>query len=74
MNRRNDQQTAFIIDAAIHTCSAQGVQVAALVLSDHDVALGTILRVLTSPRQRRGVGQRSALTGEPVGDIGNPDR
>jgi len=59
MNRRKDRHTAFIIDAAINTSSAQGVQVAAMILSDHDIEHRTILRVLTSPRQRRAADQRS---------------
>jgi hypothetical protein len=62
MNRRKDRQTALIIDRAISTCSTQGVQLATMILSTHDIAHGTIMRVLTSPRQRRSAGQRSCIT------------
>jgi len=65
MNRRKDRQTAVLIDAAINTSSAQGVHVAAVVLSEYEIAHGTILRVLTLPRQRRGAGQRPGSTVPP---------
>ena len=57
MDQRRDRLTALIIDAALHTCGTHGVEVAALSLKEHGVAHETILRVLTRPRQRRGLGQ-----------------
>ena len=57
MDERRDRLTALIIDAALHTCGTHGIKVAALSLEEHGVARETILRVLTRPRQRRGLGQ-----------------
>jgi len=57
MDERRDRLTALIIDAALHTCGTHGVEVAALSMEEHGVARETILRVLTRPRQRRGLGQ-----------------
>jgi hypothetical protein len=57
MDERRDRLTALIIDAALHTCGTHGVEVAALSMEEHGVARKTIMRVLTLPRQRRGVGQ-----------------
>jgi len=57
MDRRRDRLTALIIDAALHTCGTHDVEVAALSLEEHGVARETIMRVLTRPRQRRGLGQ-----------------
>jgi hypothetical protein len=61
MDRRKDRQTALIIDTAITTCATYGVQVAAVVLSERAIEHRTILRVLTSQRQRRTAGQRDSL-------------
>jgi len=57
MDERRDRLTALIVDAALHTCGTHGVEAAALSMEQHGVARETILRVLTRPRQRRGVGQ-----------------
>lgn len=61
MDQRKDRLTALIIDAALHTCGTHGVQVASLAMQEHGVAREVIMRVLTSPRQRRGPGQRPAF-------------
>jgi hypothetical protein len=58
VNERTDRLTALIIDAALHTSSAHGVQVAAMAMQGYGIKRETILRVLTLPRQRRGAGQR----------------
>jgi hypothetical protein len=62
MNRRQDRQTALVIDAAIGTASTHGVQVAAIVLSEQGIRHSTVLGVLTAPKQRRSPGQRPTLS------------
>jgi hypothetical protein len=66
MNRRKDSLTALLIDAALHTSSIHGIQLAAGNMNDHGIKRDTIMRVLTLPRQRRGPGQRASgqLTAE----------
>jgi hypothetical protein len=46
-----------MIDAALHTASIHGIQLAAINMQDYGVKRDVVMRVLTSPRQRRGVGQ-----------------
>jgi hypothetical protein len=60
MNRRKDSFTALLIDAALHTSSIHGIQLAAGNMKDYGVKRDTIMRVLTLPRQRRGPGQRAS--------------
>jgi hypothetical protein len=57
MNRRKDSLTALTIDAALHTSSIHGVELAALNMKAYGVRRDVIMRVLTVPRQRRGPGQ-----------------
>jgi hypothetical protein len=57
MNRRKDSLTALLIDAALHTSSIHGIQLAALNMEDYGIKRHVIMRVLTLPRQRRGAGQ-----------------
>jgi hypothetical protein len=58
MEKRKDRLTALVIDASLTTCSTHGVEIAALAMAEYGVDFSTILRVLTSPRKRRGPGQR----------------
>jgi len=59
MERRQDHLTELIIDAALNVCATHGVQAATIAMAEHDIRLGTILRVLTGPpRKRRCPGQR----------------
>jgi len=58
MEKRRDRLTALVIDAALTTCSTHGVEVAALAMAEQGVDFSTVLRVITSPRKRRGPGQR----------------
>lgn len=68
MNRRRDRLTALYVDAAIHTCTSHGVEIAAMALADQNVSRSVILRVLTCPRQRRGAGQRTELMDHALGE------
>jgi hypothetical protein len=61
MNQRKDSFTALLIDAALHTSSVHGIQLAAGNMRDHGIKRDTIMRVLTLPRQRRGPGQRASV-------------
>jgi hypothetical protein len=60
MNRRRDRLAAVLVDAALHTSSVYGVQLAALNMKSYGIGRDVIMRVLTLPRQRRGPGQRAA--------------
>jgi hypothetical protein len=64
MEKRKDRFTALYIDAALNTCSTHGVEVAALAMAERGISFETVLRVLTSPRRRRGPGQRHYVAPE----------
>jgi hypothetical protein len=65
MNRRKDSLTAFLIDAALHTSSIHGIQLAAVNMKDYGIGRDVIMRVLTIPRQRRAAGQRMTVLAMP---------
>lgn len=53
MNRRTDQSTALLIDAAIHMAALAGTVRAARELQQQGVPLEIAMRVLTQPAERR---------------------
>lgn len=55
MERRQDQQTAHIVDAALDTALHCGYAQASRELSEHGLQLNTIIRVLTKPAERREI-------------------
>lgn len=61
MNRRIDQRTALLIDAAIHAAATHGAVGAARELREHGIQLAIAMRVLTRPAERRAYHTRPVL-------------
>ena len=55
MERRQDQQTAHIVDAAVDTALHCGYAQAGRELAEHGLQLRDIIRVLTKPAERREI-------------------